>query len=96
MQRGDLGAGSLSILSKWRSHFCQLLNLCGVNVLRLTQVYMAGPLILIEPLRLRYLLKRLKIINGQLLTKFQHSQSNLEVEQYVLISINLLFLFGIR
>ena len=37
--KGDLVADSHSILARWRSHFCQLLNIHGINDARQTEVY---------------------------------------------------------
>jgi len=35
-EKGDLVADSHSILARWRKHFCQLLNIQGVNDVRIT------------------------------------------------------------
>ena len=38
-EKGDVVADSHSILARWRSHFCQLLNIHGINDARQTEVY---------------------------------------------------------
>ena len=37
--------GSQSILSRWRNHFSQLLNIHGVNDDMHTEIHRAGPLV---------------------------------------------------
>ena len=38
-------ADSHSILARWRNHFCQLLNIHGVNGVRQTEIHTAEPLV---------------------------------------------------
>jgi hypothetical protein len=41
-EKGDLRADPHSILYSWKkNHFCQLLNVCGVNDVRQTEVHIA-------------------------------------------------------
>jgi hypothetical protein len=47
---------SYNILSRWRNHPSQLLNIHGVNDVRQTEIHTAEPLVP-EPLKLRWLLK---------------------------------------
>jgi hypothetical protein len=44
-EKGHLVADSHSILARWRNHFSQLLNMCGVNDVRQTEVHTAEPLV---------------------------------------------------
>jgi hypothetical protein len=44
-ETGDLVADCHSILARWRNHFSQLLNVCGVNGLRQTEIDTAKPLV---------------------------------------------------
>jgi hypothetical protein len=55
--KGDLIAGSHSILATWRNHFSQLLNIHEVNDVRQTELHTAEPLV---PERMRWLLKSCK------------------------------------
>ena len=41
----DLRADSHSILNRWKNHFCQLLNIHGVNVIRQSEIYRAELLV---------------------------------------------------
>jgi hypothetical protein len=45
VENGDLLADSQSILNRWKNYFCQLLNVHGVNDVRLTEVHTAEPLV---------------------------------------------------
>jgi hypothetical protein len=47
-KKGDLVTDCHSILARWRNHFCQLLNVRGVNNVRQTEIHTAEPLVL-EP-----------------------------------------------
>jgi hypothetical protein len=44
-EKGDLVADSHSILTRWRNHFSQLLNVHRVNDVRQTEVHTAEPLV---------------------------------------------------
>jgi hypothetical protein len=44
-EKGDLVADSHNILARWRSHFCQVLNVHGVNDVRQTEIHTAQPLV---------------------------------------------------
>jgi hypothetical protein len=44
-ENGDLLANSHSILNRWKSYFCQLLNVHGVNDVRQTEIHTAEPLV---------------------------------------------------
>jgi hypothetical protein len=44
-ENGDLFADSHSILNRWKNYFCQLLNVHGVNDVRLTEIHTAEPLV---------------------------------------------------
>jgi len=43
--KGDLVAGSNSVLARWRNHFSQLSNVHGANDVRQTELHVAGPLV---------------------------------------------------
>jgi len=43
-EKGDLVTDSYSILARWRNHFCQLLNILGVNNIRHTEIPTTQPL----------------------------------------------------
>ena len=44
-ERGDLVTDCHSIVAKWRNHFCQLLNVHGVNDVRKTEIHTAESLV---------------------------------------------------
>jgi hypothetical protein len=44
-ENGDLLADTHSILNRWKNHFCQLLNVHGVNEVRQTELHTAEPLV---------------------------------------------------
>jgi len=44
-EKGDMVTDSHSILSRWRSHFSQLLNVLGVNDVGQTEIHTAEPLV---------------------------------------------------
>ena len=43
-EKGDLVADSRSIMAKWRNYFSQLLNVHGVDDIRLAEIHTAEPL----------------------------------------------------
>ena len=43
-EKGDLVIDSHSILTRWRTHFCQLLKVHGVNDVKQTEIHTAKPL----------------------------------------------------
>jgi hypothetical protein len=43
--KGDLVTDSHSILARWRNHFCQLLNIHGVDYFRQAEIHAAQPLV---------------------------------------------------
>jgi len=44
-EKGDLVTDFHSILARWRNHFSQLLNICGVNDVGQTEIHTAEPLL---------------------------------------------------
>jgi len=44
-EKGGVVADCYSILTMWRNHFSQLLNIHGVNDVRQTEIHRAGPLV---------------------------------------------------
>jgi hypothetical protein len=81
---GDLLVDYHSILTRSKNYFCQLLIVCGVNYVRLTEMHRAEQFV-IEPnfWRLKLLLKIWKNINRQVLNKFRQNSSKNEVIHYV-------------
>jgi hypothetical protein len=73
-ERGELFADCHSILDRWRNYFSQLLNVNGVSEVRQAEIHTAKPAML-EPsvYRMRWLLKRLKGTNHQVLITFHHN-----------------------
>ena len=58
-EKGDLVAGSHSILARWMKYISQLLNVHGVNIVRPTEIHTAEPLVPNQvPLSLSWLLKK--------------------------------------
>jgi len=55
-EKGELVADSHRILTRWRNHFSQILNIHGVNDVRQTEIHTAEPLSPVS-LRLSWLLK---------------------------------------
>jgi hypothetical protein len=43
--KGDLVADSDSILSRWKDHLCQLLDIHGVTYVRQTEIHTAEPVV---------------------------------------------------
>jgi len=85
-----------SILARWRNHFSQLLNICGVNDVGQTEIHTAEPL-LPEPsvFEFELYIEKLKSHKSpgidQVLAELRQG-----VEQFAVRSLYLLFLFGIR
>jgi hypothetical protein len=44
-EKGDQLADSHDILNRWRNHFCQLLNVRGVNDFRQMEMHIAEPIV---------------------------------------------------
>jgi len=44
-EKGDWVTASHSIVARWRNHFCQLLNVHGVNDVKQTEMHTAEPLL---------------------------------------------------
>jgi len=44
-EKGDLVTDCHSILATWRNHFCQLLNVNGINDVRQTEIHTVEPLV---------------------------------------------------
>ena len=57
-EKGDMVTDFHSISARWRNHFCQLLNIHGINDARQTAIHTAKPLVP-DPsaFELRWLLK---------------------------------------
>jgi len=90
-------ADSHSILAKWRNYFSQLLNVCGINDVRQTEIHIAEPLVP-EPIALEVEMATEKL-KSHISPDFDQILAELikqGVSQLAVISINLLFLFGIR
>jgi len=59
-----------NILNRWKNYFCQLLDVCGVNDVRQTEVHTAEPLVL-DPscYKVEIATEKLKDINHKVLIK---------------------------
>jgi hypothetical protein len=96
-ENGDLLADSHNILNRWKNYFCQLLNVHGVNDVRQTEIHTPEPLVP-EPssAEVETVIEKLKRYKSpgidQILAKLIHAGGI----HYVLISTNLLIVFGIR
>jgi hypothetical protein len=92
-EKGDLVANSHSILARWRKYFSQLLNVHGVNDVRQKEINTAEPLVP-EPSAFGFELAK----NHKSPSTDQPQAESIKaaVEKFVMRSINLLFLFGIR
>ena len=88
---------SHSILAKWRNHFSQLLNICGVSEVRQTEIHTAEPIVP-EPSAFEFEMafEKLKRHKSPGIDHIPVEWLNQWVEQIALRSINLLILFGIR
>jgi hypothetical protein len=73
-EKGDLVADFQSILTRWRNHFFQLLNIHGVNDVRQTEIHTAEPLVP-EPSESEVVMaiEKLKNTNHKVLIKFQQN-----------------------
>jgi hypothetical protein len=73
-EKGDLVAGSHSILARWRNHFFQLLNVHGVKYVRQTEIHTAEPLVP-EPSdsEVEMAIEKLKSTNHQVFINFQQN-----------------------
>jgi hypothetical protein len=44
-EKGDLFTHSHGFLARWRKHFLQLLNVCGINYVMQAEIHAAEPLV---------------------------------------------------
>jgi len=96
-EKGDLVADSHSILARWRRYISQLLKVHGVNDVRQTEIHTAEPLIP-EPSAFEFdlAIEKLKTHKSPGSDQIPTELITAGVEQFALISISILFLFGIR
>ena len=78
-------ADSHGTLARWRNYFSQLLNVRGVNDVRQTEIHTAEPLVT-EPSasELELDIDNLKVINHQVLIKYQQNRLKHDVRHIVL------------
>jgi len=92
-EKGDLVAHSRSNLDRWRKHFSQLLNIRGVSDVRQTaEPLVPGP----SSFEIELAIEKLKSLKSPGIDQIPAELMKTGVGQFALISINLLFLFGIR
>ena len=86
-----------SILGRWRNYFSQVLNVCGINYIRQTEIHTAEPLVS-EPHAFEFSLaiEKLKSHKSPDIDQIPAELIKQGVTQLAMRSINLLFLFGIR
>jgi len=91
------GKNCHSILKSWRNHFSPLLNVNVVGDARQIAIHIAKPLVP-EPsgFEVEMVIENLKDTNHQISIRFVQRWFNQEVGQFVLRSISLVILFGIR
>jgi len=95
-EMGDLVTNSHSILARWRNRFSQQLNAHGVNGVRRAEIHTAEPLV---PKPSAFEVEMItEKLNRHKSPDVNQIQTGLRqgAEQFVLTSINLLILFGIR
>jgi len=91
-------AGRLSQnLERWRNHFSLLLNVNVVSDVRQITIHTAKPLVPeLRAFDVQMVIENLKYTNHQISIRFDQHWFNQEVGQFILRSINLVILFGIR
>jgi hypothetical protein len=96
-EKGDMVAFPHSILARWTKHFFQLLNVHWVNDVRQTEIRTAKPLVP-EPSASEFemAIEKLKKHKSPDIDQIPAELIKAEVGQFVLRSINLLILFGIK
>jgi len=95
-ENGDVLADSHIILNRWKNYFCQLLNVCGINDVRQTEMH-ETELLVTEPISFKVeiaILERYKLpdIDQMPVELIQAVGNNI----MFLRSAYLLILFGIR
>jgi hypothetical protein len=92
-ENGNMLAYSRNILNRQDNHFCQLLNVHGVNDDGQTELHKTEPLVpKFRRFELEILNEKLKSINHQALIQFRQNRSKQKVIHYVLKSTRLLIL----
>jgi len=67
-----MATDSHSILARWRNHFSQLLNVCGLNDNRQVDIHTEEPLVPVpSDIEVEMAIEKLKTHNHQLLIKSQ-------------------------
>ena len=96
-EKSELVADPHSILAMWRNYFSQLLNVHGVNDVRQTEIHITEPQVPKQSaFEVELVTEKLKVTNHRVLIKSQQNLLKQGMEQLVMRSINLLFVFGIR
>jgi len=91
-EKNDLIADSHSIMARWRNYFSQPLNVRGVQDVRHIEIHTAEPLVSEVELPIG----KLKSHKSPGIDQIPAELINAEAGQFVLRSISLLILFGIR
>jgi len=85
-----------SILARWRNHYSQLLNVCGVNYVRQTEIHTAEPLVLeLSAFEFEMAIEKLKRRRSPGIEQIPTELITAGCRT-ILRSINLLILSGIR
>jgi len=96
-EKSDLVADSHSILARWRNCFSQLMNVQGFNDIKQKEIHTAEPIVLESSVfKFELVIVELKSHKSSGVDQIQPEFVTGGLEQFVTISINLLFLFGIR
>ena len=96
-EKGDLVRDSHSILSRWRNHFSQLLNVHGIIDVRQTKIHTAEPIVP-EPsaFEFEFVIEKLKSQKSPGVDQIPAELIKSGSRKFAFRSINLLILFRIR
>ena len=96
-EKGDLFAGSHSIMTRWRNYFSHLLTVHGAKDVRQEEIHTAEPLVS-EPsaFEVELAIEKLKSHKSPGIYQIPAELIKAGLGQFVVRSINLLFLFGIK
>jgi len=96
-EKGDLVAVCHSVLARWRNHFSQLLNIHGVNDVRQTEIHTTEPPVP-EPsvFEVELAIEKLKRHKSPSIDQIPAESIKARVEQFIIRSVNLIILFGVR
>jgi len=84
-------------LARWKNYFSLLLNVCGVNEVRHTEIHTAEPLIPeLSAFEVELAIEKLKSHKLTGIDQIPAKLVKAGVEQLATRSLNLLFVFGVR